>query len=177
LYWKDLACILLNFLLKDEVEKVLQEFHAGECDGHMNWKVTANKILIAGFYWPTLFTNVHHKVTASHQCHLFEGKRKLLPLPMKLISIEAPFQQWGLDFIEEIHPPSSGQHRWILTSIDYFSKWIEEVPSRQATNSVIIKFLENNILSCFGCPRNIITDNATTFSVEEAHRFLQPISH
>jgi hypothetical protein len=82
---------------------------------------------------------------------------------MKPISIESPFQQWGLDFIGEIHPPSSDQHRWILTTTDYFTKWIEAVPSRQATDSVIIKFLENNILSLFGCPRNIITDNVAAF--------------
>jgi hypothetical protein len=94
---------------------------------------------------------------------VFEGKKKLLPLPLKPISVEAPFQQWGLDFIEEIHPPSLGQHRWILTTTDYFTKWIKVVPSRQATDSVIIKILENNILSHFGCPRKIITDNVATF--------------
>jgi hypothetical protein len=94
---------------------------------------------------------------------VFEGKRKLLPLPLKPIFIEAPFQQWGLDFIKEIHPPSLGQHRWILTAMDYFTKWIEAIPSRQATDSVIIKFLENNILSRFGCPRKIITEIVTAF--------------
>jgi hypothetical protein len=94
---------------------------------------------------------------------MFEGKRKLLPLPLKPISVEAPFQQWGLDFIGEIHPPSSGQHMWILTATDYFTKWIEAVPSRQTTDFVIIKFLENNILSHFGCPRKIINDNVAAF--------------
>ena len=128
-----------------------------ELEGHSQQN-TQSWILL-----PTLFADVHHKVTACHQCQLFEGKRKLLPLPLKPISVEAPFQQWGLDFIGEIHPPSSGQHRWILTATDYFTKWIEAVPSRQATDSVIIKFLENNILSRFGCPRKIITDNAATF--------------
>jgi hypothetical protein len=167
LYWKDPAGILLNCLLKDEADKVLQEFHAGECGGHLNWKVIANKILRDGFYWPTLFTDVHQKVTACHQCHLFEGKRKLLPLPLKPILVEAPFQQWGLDFIGEMHPPSSGQHMWIFTATDYFTKWIKAVPSRQATDSIIIKFLENNILSRFGCPRKIITDNATAFRLKK----------
>jgi hypothetical protein len=94
---------------------------------------------------------------------VFEGKKKLLPFPLKPISVEAPFQKWGLDLIREIHPPSSGQHRWILTAMDYFTKWIEVVPSRQAIDSVIVKFLENNILSRFGCPRKIITDNAVAF--------------
>eukprot|EP00253_Pinus_taeda_P009060 PITA_09060 len=47
--------------------------------------------------------------------------------------------------------------------MDYFTKWIEVIPTRQATDSVIISFLENNILSRFGCPNKLITDNATTF--------------
>jgi hypothetical protein len=80
---------------------------------------------------------------------------------MKPISVEAPFQQWGLEFIGEIHPPSLGQHKWILIATNYFRKWIEVVPCMQATNCVIINFLETNILSHFGCPRKIITDNAT----------------
>jgi hypothetical protein len=84
-------------------------------------------------------------------------------LPLKPISIEAPFQQWGLEFFGEIHPPYSGQHRGVLTATDYLKKWIEVVPSRQANDYVIIKFLENNILSHFGCPRKIITENATSF--------------
>jgi transposase InsO family protein len=68
-----------------------------------------------------------------------------------------------LDFIGEIHPSSSIQHKWILTTMDYFTKWIEVVPCRQAIESVIIKNLETNILSHFGCPRKIIADNAASF--------------
>jgi len=82
-----------------------------------------------------------------------------LPLPLKPISTEKPFQLWGLDFIGEIHPPSSGQHKWILTATDYFTKWIEDIPTRQAIDSVIISFIESNILSRFEFPHKIITDN------------------
>eukprot|EP00253_Pinus_taeda_P011509 PITA_11509 len=92
-----------------------------------------------------------------------EENSALQPLPLKPIEISAPFQQWGLDFIGEIHPASSGQHRWILTATDYFTKWIEAIPTRQAMDSVIISFLENNILSRFGCPHKLITDNAASF--------------
>jgi transposase InsO family protein len=81
---------------------------------------------------------------------------------MKPISVEAPFQQWGLDFISEINLSSSGQHKWILTATDYFTKWIEAVPCMQTTDSVIINFFETNILSRFGCPGKIIANNATT---------------
>jgi hypothetical protein len=67
-----------------------------------------------------------------------------------------------LDFIGEIHPPSSGQHRWILNATDYFTKWIEAAPTRSTSHKVIISFLED-IIARFGCPSRIVTDNATSF--------------
>eukprot|EP00253_Pinus_taeda_P028002 PITA_28002 len=92
-----------------------------------------------------------------------------------------PFQQWGLDFIGEIHPSSSGQHRWILTAIDYFTKWIEAIPCRQANDSVIIQVLEKNTLSRFGCPNKIITDNTAAFRskkmVNFCHKFHITLGH
>eukprot|EP00253_Pinus_taeda_P032149 PITA_32149 len=100
-----------------------------------------------------------------------EGKKKLLPLPLKPISTEKPFQQWGLDFIGEIHPSTSGQHKWILTATDYFTKWIEAIPCRQANDSVIMQFLETNILSRFGCLEKIITDNVVAFKSKRMINF------
>eukprot|EP00253_Pinus_taeda_P001553 PITA_01553 len=62
-----------------------------------------------------------------------------------------------------MHPPSSAQHKWILTAIDYLTKWIEATPSRLAMDVVIIKFLETNILSRFGCSNKLIIDNVAGF--------------
>ena len=60
---------------------------------------------------------------------------------------------------------------WILTAIDYFMKWIEAIPTRRDTNVVIMDFLENNILSRFGCPKRIVTDNAHAFKSKKMIRF------
>ncbi len=79
------------------------------------------------------------------------------------MKVSAPFQQGALDFIGEIHPPSSGQHGWILTTTDYFTKWIEAIPTRRAIDKVIMTFLEDNILFRFGCLEVIIIDNVATF--------------
>jgi hypothetical protein len=68
LYWKDPGGIFLNCLLKDEFDKVLQDFHTGDCGGHLSWKNIANKILRDGFYWPKLFFDVHQKVISCHKC-------------------------------------------------------------------------------------------------------------
>ena len=86
-----------------------------------------------------------------------------MSLPLKSIAVNAPFQQWGLDFIGEINPSSSGQHKWILTATDFFTKWVEAIPIRNATDKVIKDFIQENILSRFGCPKMLLTDNAQAF--------------
>jgi hypothetical protein len=101
-----------------------------------------------------------------------QGSKQLKSLPLKPVVVSAPFQQWGLDFIGEIHPPSSGQHRWILTATDYFTKWIEAVPTRSTSHKVIIRFLED-IISRFGCPSRIVTDNASPFRSEPLVKFCE----
>ena len=108
LYWKDPGGILLNCLVEEEAKRAVEDFHRGDCGGHLFWKTTANKILTVGFYWPSLFLDVYKVVKNCHECQIFQGKQKLQPLPLKPIEVSAPFQQWGLDFIGEIHLASSG---------------------------------------------------------------------
>jgi hypothetical protein len=69
---------------------------------------------------------------------IFDGKEKLQSLLLKPISVEAPFRQWSMDLIGEINPQYSTQHKWNLTTTNYFTKWIEVVPTRKATDNVII---------------------------------------
>jgi hypothetical protein len=85
-----------------------------------------------------------------------------------------PFQQWGLYFIGEIHPALSAQHRWILTTTDYFTKWIEAIPTRNASHKVIIGFLED-IMVRFDCPNKIVTNNVACFKVEPLIKFCEKI--
>jgi hypothetical protein len=173
LYWKDPLGFLLVCLVESETPRVIEEFHEGVCGGHHAWRATTYKILRAGYYWPKLFSDVNAKVRTCNPCQIFAGKQKLPALPLVPVKAEAPFQQWGLDFIGEINPHSSAQHKWILTTTDYFTKWVEAIPTKRATDSVVIDFLENNILSRFGCPRKIVTDNAQAFKSMAMINFCQ----
>ena len=75
---------------------------------------------------------------------------------------DEPFAQWGLDFIGMINPVSSAGHRWILTATDYFTRWAEAVPLKEATETEIVDFLET-LVTRFGPPKTIISDNARAF--------------
>jgi ribonuclease HI len=172
LYWKDPLGVLLKCMSPQEAEMIVAEFHSGLCGGHHFWRATAHKILRAGYYWPTMFTDVCKRVRACIKCQKFAGKQQLKSLPLNPVVVSGPFQQWGLDFIGEIHPASSGQHRWILTATDFFTKWIEAIPTRSASHKVIIGFLED-LITRFGCPNKIVTDNAAAFGSEPLAKFCE----
>ena len=91
LYWKDLGGVLLNFLVEEEAKQVMEDFHKGDCRGHLFWKTTAKKFLRVGYYWPILFAYVYKTVKSCHECQIFEGRENLQPLPLKSIEVRASF--------------------------------------------------------------------------------------
>jgi hypothetical protein len=163
LFWKDPNGILLRCVNEEEAKQFFCDLHHVVYGGHHHWKATTFKILRAGYYWPILFPDIFSQVRACEPCQKFAGKQKLMSLPLKPIISHGPFQQWGLDFIREINTSSYGKHKWILTTIYYFTKWIESIPTWNATDKVIMEFLQGHIFSRFGCPKKLVTDNAQDF--------------
>jgi hypothetical protein len=83
-----------------------------------------------------------------------------------------PFSKWGLDFIGPINPSSSAGHIFILTTIDYFTKWTEAGPLRHVQDEQVISFLESNIFSIFCLPLEIIIDCGPSFILAKLTQFL-----
>ena len=60
--------------------------------------------------------------------------------------------------------PSSFGNLYILLVVDYVSKWVEAIAcSRNAANTVV-GFIQRNILSKFGAPKTIISDEGSHFA-------------
>ena len=82
-------------------------------------------------------------------------------MPLTPISIVEIFYAWGIDFMRSF--PPSFRFEYILVAIDYVSKWIEAVATQTNDHKVVIKFVQRNILSRFGCPRAIISNGGAYF--------------
>jgi hypothetical protein len=91
------------------------------------------------------------------------GREKREVVPVQLVVVSRSFEQWGLDIIGEITPSSSKQHNYILTSIDYFTKWEEAVPLTHANEKVVIQFIEQQLITRFSMPSVLIFDNTSYF--------------
>jgi len=84
-------------------------------------------------------------------------------MPLEIVLVDAPFRQWGMGFIREFKENSSHGHNWIIIATDYFTKWVEVIPTKAVTNQVVMDFLEDKIINRFGVPTKIVTDNAKAF--------------
>jgi hypothetical protein len=162
----------LTCLEPQEAQRNINDFHDNLCGGHHFWRTTTYKILRGRYFWPDFFTDVCENIRACVKCQKFSRNQKLKYLPLKPVLVSRPSQQWGLEFIGEIHPTSSSQHKCILTANDYFTKWIEAIPTRSASHKVIISFLED-IMSIFGCPIRVVTDNSISFKDEPLIKFCE----
>ncbi|XP_059066329.1 uncharacterized protein LOC131857648 [Cryptomeria japonica] len=159
---EDYNSVLLRCIKLDQIDKVLQEFHERHAGGHFAARTIALKIMRVGYYWPDLFKDAHSWVRKCEKCSLFVGKQRLATLPLQPIEFEQCFAKWGLDFIGPINLPSSACHKWILIATDYFKKWTEAVPLKEANETFILNFYQD-LVSRFGTPKSIISDNALAF--------------
>ena len=68
-----------------------------------------------------------------------------------------------MDVIGPIEPKASSGHRFILVSIDYFTKWVEAV-TQSMTKNIVVDFIHFNIICQFAISKVIITDNAANLN-------------
>jgi hypothetical protein len=54
-------------------------------------------------------------------------------------------------------------NQYILVAIDYVTKWVEDKALRTNVTTITAKFLYDHILTWFGCPLTIVTNQGTHF--------------
>eukprot|EP00253_Pinus_taeda_P016302 PITA_16302 len=101
--------------------------HDGPKGGHYGGETTAHKILRARYYWPTMFRDLHDYTQKCKVCQIAAGRERKPVVPLRLVMVYRLFQKWGLDSIGEITPNSSQQHKYTLTTTDYFTRWTEAI--------------------------------------------------
>ena len=78
---------------------------------------------------------------------------------------------WAIDPINQIYPPASKGHKFILVPTNYFTKWVEAIPLKKVTSANMIDFVKEHIVYRFGIPQTITTDQGTMFTSGEFDEF------
>ena len=82
--------------------------------------------------------------------------------PIFPVIIVGPFTKWGNDYTT-CNLPSAKGHKYIIVAVDYFTKWVEAMPTFGNDSDKIALFLFNQVIARFGIPREIVTDHGSHF--------------
>ena len=154
-----LQIVVPRFLAK----RVLKEIH--ESIGHFGVHKTFDMVQ-RHFYWPSFHKDVEEYCASCELC----AKNKVVPMPrspMKPIEVKPqPFYMVGVDIIGPLKTTSEG-NRYILSVIDYYTKYAEAEPLPNQEAKTVVKALEQ-IFSRHGMPSVLLTDQGRNF---ESHLF------
>lgn len=85
-------------------------------------------------------------------------------LPLHPVKALQPFEKWEVDFLGLIAPVARhSQARYIITAIEYFTSWAEAILVKDCTAKTTGRFIFENIISRFGCPEIMTSDQGTHF--------------
>ncbi|CAF3894349.1 unnamed protein product [Rotaria sordida] len=144
---------------------ILQIYHDTAANGaHFGRDKTIYKIK-QRYFWPSMYKDIDNYVKSCILCAQHNPRRQ--KTPGKLRPIKPPEGVWQLvamDFHGPINPTSRRGNKYIICLTDILSKFVVTKAVRDNTAQTAVKFLKEDVISKFGTPRCILTDNGTHFT-------------
>ena len=142
--------------------RIMEVAHESIMGGHLGIKKTTDKIQTA-FYWPGIQGDVARFCKSCDVCQKTVNKGSVPKVPLqKMPLIDKPFKRVAIDLVGPISPPSEEGHRYILTLVDFATRYPEAVPLKTIDTETVAEALVN-IFSRLGVPEEILSDLGTQF--------------
>ncbi|KAL7647143.1 UNVERIFIED_CONTAM: hypothetical protein RMT77_002401 [Armadillidium vulgare] len=139
--------------------------HDSIMGGHLGIKKTMDK-LITGFYWPGINEDVSRFCHSCDICQKTVSKGSITKTPVgRMPLIDIPFKRVAVDLIGPIKPASEEGHKYILTLVDYATRYPEAVSLKSISTETVAEALVD-MYSRLGVPEEVLTDLGTQFTSE-----------
>ncbi|VFR01048.1 unnamed protein product [Cuscuta campestris] len=172
LYKRAFGGPVLRCLTRAEAERVIAEVHEGVCAAHQMSRTLAQRIILLGYSWPTMNQDCEKYVQRCKTCQVFYKFPEMPATYYHPVSNVIPFSRFGMDIIGAF-PQAQGRKKYVMVPIDYFTKWVEAEAYATITTKQCQRFVWKNIITRFGSPRNIVTDNGPQFRYPGFRKYLE----
>ncbi|XP_042866107.1 uncharacterized protein LOC122249376 [Penaeus japonicus] len=151
--------VVVPTALRDQVMDIA---HCSLMGGHLGARKTKDRIL-SNFYWPGCAADVRRFCQSCDVCQRTGKRGTVAKVPLQRTPlIDTPFKRVAIDIVGPIKPASSEGHRYILTLVDYATRYPEAVPLKRITTEAVAEALLD-IYSRLGIPEEVIHDQGTQF--------------
>src|SRR6266540_2377815 len=159
----------LKIIKRNEIEPILSLAHEHPLSGHFGLEATLSK-LKERYYWPKMKDDIKSYIQTCDQC---QRRGKITDEnELHSIKIKEPFYQWGIDIVGPLTETSRG-NKYIVVTIDYFTKYPEARALSNANAKSVANFIYEDIICKHGCPRKIISDRGTYFNNQVIEKLLE----
>ncbi|KAM1223354.1 hypothetical protein ACFX2G_043340 [Malus domestica] len=167
LYRKGEDGLLLLCLGPQESARAIAEVHEGVCGAHQSGRKMRWLLRRHGYFWLRILKDCIEFARGCVQCQIHGPIQRVPAESLHSVIKPWPFRGWVMDVIGKITPTSgAAKHAWIIVATDYFTKWVEAKSYAELTSKEVCDFMEEHIVTRFGVPETIITDNGTIFTAE-----------
>jgi len=155
-------------------QAILELAHSGIMGGHLGISKTKDRIL-AHFFWPGVTVAVTRYCRSCDVCQRTVDKGRVSKFKLgDMPLIGEPFSRMAVDLVGPLEPRSSNGSRYILTAVDYATRYPEAVALPNIDTPTVAEALVT-IFSRVGVPREILSDRGTQFTsdvMKEVYRLL-----
>ena len=146
-------------------EKVLRLAHETLMSGHLGIKKTLDRV-VSEFFWPGVCGDVARFCKSCDICQRTIQKGRVTKVPLgKMPLIDTPFKRVAVDIVGPIEPRSDKKSRYILTMIDYATRYPEAVALPSIETERVAEALVE-MFSRVGIPDEMLTDCGSQFTAE-----------
>ena len=131
--------------------------------GHLEVKKTEDRIQ-TNFFWPGLHEDVTSFCRSCDVCQKTVARGSVPRAPLgDMPLIDQPFKRVATDLVGPIAPASDKGHRYILTLVDYATRYPEAVPLKNIDTETVAEALLD-MCSRMGVPEEVLSDLETQFT-------------
>ena len=146
--------------------KIISAFH--DEIGHWDLQTT-KKFVLDRYWWPVVHRDVNDYVRGCDGC------QKATPIPKYKTTLQFPmtslFDTYSIDFAGPLPRTPSGK-RYILIAVEHLTGWPITRAIVTSTPEEVLEFVKEEIIHCFGIPRVVVSDKATSFTASVLDAFM-----
>lgn len=144
---------------------VMSVAHESIMAGHLAAKKTTERVL-QEFFWPNVWGDIRRYCQSCDQCQRSTPKGWTKKVPLQEVPlIDEPFKRIAVDIVGPILPASERGYRYILTVVDYCTRYPEAIAMKSIDTETVAEALVD-IFSRVGIPMEILSDRGTQFTSE-----------